>query len=79
MEPGNLTMAALEAVNRIGLELQHFQWVAQAYEQRSADLLYALIEVNHHFYEHGLSRGSLTVRTQEVLTAIDLGAYGVQP
>ena len=76
MEPGNLTMAAIEAVNRLGLEHQHWHWVAQAYEKRSADLAYALTELGHHFREHGLSRGSLTVRTQETLVALDLGAYG---
>lgn len=76
MEPGNPITDALEAVQRLALKTQHWEWVAKAYEQRSADLLYAVVELNHHFFEHGLSRGSLTVRTQEVLTALDLGAYG---
>jgi hypothetical protein len=76
MEPGNPITDALEAVQRLALQTQHWEWVAKAYEQRSADLLYAVVELNHHFFEHGLSRGSLTVRTQEVLTALDLGAYG---
>lgn len=76
MEPGNPINEALQAVQQLGLQTQHWEWVAKAYEQRSADLLYAVVELNHHFFEHGLSRGSLTVRTQEVLTALDLGAYG---
>jgi len=76
MEPGNPITDALEAVQRLALQTQHWEWVAKACEQRSADLLYAVVELNHHFFEHGLSRGSLTVRTQEVLTALDLGAYG---
>ena len=79
MEPGNLQeqLADIaETVRLAQLEIEHQRWVARAYETRSADLLYALIELNHHFYEHGLSRGNLTARTQEVLTAVDLGAYG---
>ena len=76
MEPGNLTMTAIEAVNRLGLNAQHWEWAARAYEQRANDLAYALAELEHHFRERGLSRGSLTMRTQETLTALDLGAYG---
>lgn len=76
MEPGNLETQAFDVIRKLQLQAEHWQWVARAYETRSNDLLYALVELNHHFYEHGLSRGSLTVRTQEVLTAMDLGAYG---
>lgn len=89
MEPGNLAeqledMAELAAqladvaqtARHVQKNMKHWKWVASAYEARSRDLLYALIELNHHFFEHGLSRGSLTVRTQEVLTAMDLGGYG---
>ena len=87
MEPGPPTTAELhELLHTEVHENIMLRRIIALHEKRFADVLYATTELLHHFNEHGLKRGSLTVRTQEVLVAIDLNAYntveqhrGVQP
>lgn len=87
MEPGPPTTAELhELLHTEVADNIMLRRIISLHEQRFAEMLYACTELLHHFNEHGLKRGSLTVRTQEVLVAIDLGAYntlgqhrGIQP
>lgn len=85
MEPGNpetwlaAIHAATHAMELARAEIRDLQWQLSILKRDYDNSRYACVELVHHFDAHGLSRGSLTRRTQEELVAIELGANGIQP